>query len=361
MTDLDDLSAIERADPGGFLECVEGSPGQVERGWELGKGVGSLPDPAGVSSVLVTGMGGSGISGDLMNAVLGSGFPHVAYTCKGYDLPGWVGEETLVLAVSYSGRTEETLQAFEKAFARGASLVTISAGGPLADLGESRRCPAVVLPPGLQPRAALGYMSMALLGICQRMGWTDLEADVVETVELLGKRIDEYGRRSPASGNPAKQLAARLVHRLPLVYGSEGLAEVAAYRWKCQFNECSKIASYNHFFPELDHNEISGWAGTDRLDCPTTVIVLRHRHEHPRVERRIEVTLPLIAERVTAVEEVHAGGDSPLANLMDLICLGDFAATYVALLSGVDPSKVELIDEVKRQLGTPPTSGEIVR
>jgi glucose/mannose-6-phosphate isomerase len=361
LTDLDDLGDITTSDPSGFLDCVEGWPEQVSHGWILGKGLTSLPDPASISSVLVAGMGGSGISGNLMEAVLGSCFPLPVDTCKGYELPGWVGEGTLLLAVSYSGSTEETREIFTKALERGASIVTISSGGILAELGEASGCPGLRLPAGLQPRAALGHMTMALLAICQTMGWVDLEKDVVETVELLRRRVLEYGRHNPSSTNPAKGLAGRLRGRMPLMYGSAGLAEVAAYRWKCQFNECSKVPAYHHFFPELDHNEISGWAGANKLNCQTTVIVLRHTRDHPRVQDRISVTVPLLIEAGTVVEEVSASGESTLASLMDLICLGDFVATYLALLEGVDPSSVELIDEVKRQLRTDRAGHEILR
>jgi glucose/mannose-6-phosphate isomerase len=359
--DLDNLSQIEEVDSHGFLRSVEAFPAQIEQAWNVGKEASSLPDREGISSIAILGVGGSGISGNLLKAVLGPTFPLFVHTCKGYELPGWVSRNTLVLAVSYSGETEEILETVEKAQWRNAPIVTVSSGGTLNQLGERLGYPTSLLPVGLQPRAALGYLSMALLAVCQNMGWVDCEADVVETVGLLGDRVSRYARQSPTASNPAKQLAHRLAGTLPLIYGSEGLAEVAAYRWKCQLNECAKVAAYHHLFPELNHNEISAWTENGYGSCRPAVVVLRHPHEHARISKRISVTIPLIAEQGAVVEEVCAEGTSKLASLMDLICLGDFVATYLALLRGIDPGQVEMIDEVKRRMSDARVTGDIVR
>jgi glucose/mannose-6-phosphate isomerase len=358
---LDNLREIEETDSKGFLKSIEALPRQIEHAWNIGKEAGSLPDPEGISSIVVLGVGGSGISGNLLKAVLGPAFPLFIQTCKGYELPGWVGPSTLALAVSYSGETEEILETVEKAQWRNAPIVTVSSGGTLNQLGERLGYPTSLLPTGLQPRAALGYLSMALLAVCQNMGWVDFEPDVAETVALLNDRVARNDRHSPEARNPAKQLARRLVGRLPLIYGSEGLAEVAAYRWKCQFNECAKLAAYHHLFPELNHNEISAWSDRGYGSCSPAVVVLRHPHEHARISLRISVTVPLIADYGTAVEEVFAAGTSRLASLMDLVCIGDFVATYSALLRGVDPGQVEMIDEVKRRMSDAKVTGDIVR
>ncbi|MGH7425737.1 MAG: SIS domain-containing protein, partial [Candidatus Methylomirabilales bacterium] len=177
-----------------------------------------------------------------------------------------------------------------------------------------------------------------------------LEDEISETVELMDERAEQFGRHTPTEKNPAKSLALRLVGKLPLVYGSEGLAEVAAYRWKCQFNETSKVGSYWNVFSELDHNEVVGWGRLPEITRNFALLVLRHAGEHPRIGRRIEVTLPLIGDALAWVDQFEAKGTSPLARLCDLFYLGDFASTYLALAQGIDPAPVEVITKLKQSL-----------
>lgn len=351
MIELDDGSLLAHNDPQAFLHSVEHLADQLAEGWRLGRELSAVPDSTGLRSILVLGVGGSGISGDVLKVVLGPSFPIVVEVCRAYDVPGWVGPDTLVFAVSYSGRTEETLEAYEKARVAGARIVIVATGGTLADLGQEHGLPVALVRDGLQPRAALGLMLMAMLGVCQRLGLGDFEADVEETKALIEQRAAEYGAIRPTERNRAKQLAAHLVGMLPIIYGAEGLSQVAAYRWKCQFNECAKVNAYSNFFSEVNHNEVMGWSPSGIAPpMKPAVVVLRHSGEHPRIQDRISITLPLVADRLGIVEEVWAEGASELARVMDLIYLGDFVATYTALAQGIDPCGVDLIDEVKRQL-----------
>ena len=351
MSKLDDASYIDEIDVEGFLGVVEQFPGQIPEAWQRAKH--ASVDPKGpLEGIAVLGVGGSGISGDVLKAILGADSPLMLHVCRGYELPGWVGYRTLVFAVSYSGETEETLEAFEKAHAAGARIVTVTTGGTLGKLGEMHGCPGVKLETGLQPRAALGSLVFAMLGICEDLGLAELEPDVQETSELLQRRSGEWGRAVPADRNLAKQIAEELTGCIPVIYGSEGLSGVAAYRWKCQLNECSKVNAYWNEFSELSHNEIMGWTRTQEI-CPQGVVVLRHRGEHPRITERIKVTLRLIGDRPRLVREVVAAGRSRAARIMDLIYLGDYVATYLAIVRGVDPRRIDLIDRVKRELPPP--------
>jgi len=354
MSRLDDPGYIDAVDPQGFLHLVEQFPAQIGLAW--GKTRQSHPvSPEGIDGIAVLGVGGSGISGDVLKTILGPGLPMPVEVCKGYEIPGWIGRGTLVFAVSYSGETEETLETFEKARAAGARLFTVSTGGSLSKLGEMHGFPGVLVQPGLQPRAALGHLVFSMLGICQALGLGDFEKDVEETVALLKRRSAQWGRSSPLDSNPAKAMAEDLQATVPVIYGSEGLGAVAAYRWKCQLNECSKVNAYSNFFSELNHNEVMGWSSASEDSFPAGVVVLRQPGEHPRIRDRIKVTLALIEDRLRVVREVIAEGASPTARLMDLIHMGDYVATYLALARGVDPSSVDLIDQVKRELlsGTP--------
>ncbi len=358
---LDDLAFIREVDPDDFLGSVETLAEQVREGARLGRQAERLPDGSEILGVAVLGMGGSGISGDICRAVLGGASSVFLQTVKGYELPAWVGAKTLVFAVSYSGNTEETLEAFEAALAREAKVVAVASGGRLLSRAGDLGLPVVQVPGGLQPRAAVGYLAMPLLVICERLGLgSDVTSSVAESVELLTARARELGRDSPVSLNPAKRLALRLLDATPVIYGSVGPAEVAAYRWKCELNEVAKVPAACNVFPELNHNEVAGW---DSAPAPGAssgsplsagaepgLIVLRHAGEHPRIARRIEVTLSILGSSFAWVEQVRALGSSVLARLFDLSYLGDFTSTYLALARRVDPTPVEVIERLKRSL-----------
>ncbi len=357
MRDLDDPQVLSQTDPMGFLSLVEEFPQQVEDGWLLGKQVTGLPSPQDIDGIVVLGMGGSGISGNVLKAALGIGFSLPVRVSKGYGIPGWVGPNTLVFAVSYSGETEETIEACGKAHAAGARIVTVSSGGSLLQLGEELGCAVVHLKAGLQPRAALGYLSMPLVAVCQALGIGSYEADVAETTEVLRMRAAQCNRTVPVAGNPAKQLALSLIGTMPVVYGAEGLGAVAAYRWKCQLNECSKVHAFENSFSEMNHNEVMGWSPLSVQEgVRLGLITLRHRAEHSRIQDRFRVTLPLLQERAAFSGEVRTEACSALARLLDLIYMGDFVATYLAIATGVDPTSIDVIDRIKAALRDGPLS-----
>lgn len=354
MIDLDDLTAVKEVDSIGFLSHLEAFPEQLTSGRKAGREATLLPGAGNVRGIAVLGMGGSGIAGDVLQAVLESQVPVFVGTVKGYDLPAWVGPDTLVFAVSYSGTTEETLQAFLKAQERGARAVVVGSGGPLETAG-SKETTFVKVPPGLPPRAALGHLAMPMLVICERLGLCAIDEAISETIGLLRKRLEEYKKEAPASQNPAKQLARELAGTVPIVYGSEGIGKTAAYRWKCQFNECSKVLSYFNSFPELDHNELEGWDhGASSAGLPMTLIALRHEGDTGRKGVRIDLTLSMVESYVQAVRQVVARGESALSRLFDLIYLGDFTAAYLGLIQGKDPGSIRLIPELKAQMDEQP-------
>jgi glucose/mannose-6-phosphate isomerase len=360
---LDDPAVLAATDPTDFLGSVEQFPVQVEEAWKLGAEAADLPEGEGVSALAILGVGGSGISGDAVRGVLGARSRLPVHTLRGSDLPAWVGRNTLVFAVSYSGNTEETLRLFEQARDRGARVVALTSGGAMGECAGNAGAAVVRLPEGLQPRAALGYLTIPILVVLERLGLGPQVTDVLaETVDLLQRRAAEYGRPSLARDNVAKRLAVSLAGKLPWVYGSEGLSEVAAYRWKCQMNECAKVPCSSSFFPELTHNEVVGWSGLTQLTrTNAALVVLRHDGESSAMARRIDATLRLVRGSFAFATEVRAAGaegSSELARFLDLTYLGDFTATYLAIATGVDPAPVEPIDRLKRELVATPDAGE---
>lgn len=351
MTRLDDLDGIDALDSLDVLGAMEDFADQLRVGWELGDNVESLPLEEGIDSVAIFGMGGSGSAGDMARVVAEPRIPVPFLVLKGYgDLPSWIGRNSLVIASSYSGNTEETLDALSAAHARGARVVTISSGGQLEALAVEYGAANVKVPPGRQPRASLGYLAMPLLAVLSRMGLIpDLSADAAEAVRLVAEICESCHRKKPEGENPAKLLGARLAGTLPLVYGGRGLGATAAYRFKCDLNEYAKMHAFSNEIPEANHNEIVGFESTQFAD-QLAAVYLRDAEEHPLIARRFEVFSRLIAGGVSDSITVESKGTSVLARILSLVAVTQFAAIYTGLAQGVDPGPVEPIENLKREL-----------
>jgi glucose/mannose-6-phosphate isomerase len=353
VTALDDLNEIAKLDSQDVLGAVERFADQVREGWEIGRGAKGLPEGDGLDSIVVLGMGGSGVSGDVVQSVLEPRLFVPFRTVKGYGpLPEWVGRNTLVFAISYSGSTEETTAALEEAQARGARIVALSSGGPLAETAAEQGLAHVAIPTGLQPRASLGFLTLPMLAVLSRIGLTpDLEDDVREAVEVLGNLGDRCHRKIPRPDNPAKLLAGRLEGKVPVVYGGVGVGATAAYRFKCDLNEYAKSPAFWNQLPELDHNEIVGWNRLSELTSERFVgVLLRDSGDHPRVALRFDITRRLIEDKLSDVVVVESAGGSALTRLLSLVLQTQLASIYLALLYGVDPGPVEVISQLKSEL-----------
>ncbi|TMK22730.1 MAG: bifunctional phosphoglucose/phosphomannose isomerase, partial [Actinobacteria bacterium] len=259
-----------------------------------------------------------------------------------------IGPHTLVVLVSYSGETAETLACFQEAHARGAQMIAVSTGGRLGEMAHAHDFPHVAVPAGIQPRAAFGYLASAVLVVCEQLGVLgDQTGDLVEVDELLREQAARCGRAVATADNPAKATAVSLEGMLPVVWGQTGPLAVAAARWKTQLNENAKVPAYASVFPELDHNEIVGIGPgappADRL----AIVGLRPTNEDPRLTRRVAATLTAAREAGARVIEASVHGASPIGQLAVAAQLGDLASTYLAVLRGVDPTPVEAIARLK--------------
>lgn len=347
---LDDPAKLRSLDPQDMVGLVVRLGDWLEEGFELGRRL----DASGwerPGHVLVLGMGGSGIGGDLLRALLYERAPFAVTVVKDYVPPAWVGPGTRVLACSYSGNTEETLAAYEAARSAGARCVVVSSGGQLVERAAAHGTPTVRIPGGLPPRAALGLLLGPMLGVADRAGWVEgLGAGVAETARLLRDLASEWGPGRPAAENPAKVLARALVGHVPVVYAASRLAEPAALRWKTQLNENSKVYATWNVFPELNHNETVGWALAGQPEALLQVVVLRDPQDPPRLVRRVQVTREISLGAAAGYHEVLARGNHPLARLLSLVLFGDLVSVYLAYLNEVDPTPVAVIDELKRRL-----------
>ncbi|MGH8988119.1 MAG: bifunctional phosphoglucose/phosphomannose isomerase [Acidimicrobiales bacterium] len=335
----------------GMWDATAAGPEQMEAAIERSAEVdlGDLASAGPFSSVVVCGMGGSGIAGDVLAALAAprSGVP--VQVVKGYRLPEHVGASTLVFAVSCSGDTEETLAATKEAQTRRARVVAVSGPGELADLAAGAGWPLVPVPDDIpQPRAGLGALSVPLLVTLDRLGllvgMRELLRDAARVV--AGSRD---GLVKP--GNAAQDLAKRIGRTIPLVHGTTGPTGVAAMRWKTQVNENAKSPAFFSFQPELCHNEVVGWGQHgDVTRQAISVVVLRSPGEHPRVARRAQLVEELMTEVVANVLDVRTDAVSDVAALFDLVLLGDFVSLHLAGAEGVDPGPAPVLGEVKQCL-----------
>jgi len=340
----------ERLDSLGMAAVTRDLPEQVARALAaLDGGIDHLPGRDDVDAVLVSGLGGSGISGDVLAAVAGPSCPVPIVVHKDYEVPGFVGPRTLVLAVSCSGNTEETLTVAEGAVAAGARLVAVSQGGMLRALAERVGAPWLAVQPDLaMPRTAIGALAVPLCCVLEDAGlWPEGRAQVRAAAAQLARRRDSL----EAGGEPHRTLARRIDGTLPLFYGGGAVGAVAAARWKGQVNEHAKAPAFANRIPELCHNEAAGWGQHgDVTRQVLTIVRLRHDFEHPQVAKRFGLVDELVLEVVADLLEVRAEGDGPLAQLLDLVLVGDCTALEMAANAGVDPGPIPSLDWIKARL-----------
>lgn len=372
---LDDPEALAERDPGAMLRAVATSGAQVrEAALRTGEAdVESIVADGRPRSILTAGVGGSGIAGDVLAAVLGATSPIPVTAHRGYRLPGWVGSMDLVIAVSCSGSTEETLAAADEALRRGARLVTVGrVGTPLA--GRTAGGRAVHVPVddgGRMPRANFWALSVPLLLIADALGLAPTPADILsEVADDLDARSTDCGPLSATYDNPAKRLALELAGTLPQAWGTSDLSAVAAYRFACQLAETAKHPALHGTLPEAHHNQVVALAGQFGARSPTggvgdlfrdrvddgpewpnlRLVLLRDTDELPEVARRRQATHDLAREHSVGVTELSAVGEHPLARLASLVSTIDFASVYLAILNDVDPTPIDPITELKKRI-----------
>ena len=350
MIDLDNSDVYQKLDPAGMRERIRDLPQQCLKAWEEALKFKLPKGYSNVNKVVVLGMGGSAIGGDLLNSLASLESKTPISVCRDYNLPRFVDSETLVIASSYSGMTEETLSAFSQALTTPAMKLVITTGGKLKDIAEQKNIPALIIDYKAPPRAALAHSFLPLLGICHKLGLvSDKSKDVTEMVQVLQdlqKTIDED---RPLKSNRAKQLATKLHSHLPIIYGS-GFVSTAAQRWKTQINENSKAWAFYELFPELNHNAVVGYEFPPDLAQNLFVVFLRSPRLHPRTLIRYKLTAEMLSNAKVSYEIVDARGESALSQMMSLVYFGDWVSYYLALLNETDPYPVKIIDFLKRRL-----------
>lgn len=342
---LDDLNVIRQRDPQDYLGFAAAQPEQLHHDFGIASKLFGRP----VKNVIFTGMGGSSLVAELAHTWPQLHVPFVVN--KDYSLPSFASADTLVIAASYSGNTEETRESLGHARKAGAQVAIITHGGILLDEATQHSDVLAQIPPCPQPRAGVFYMYRALVEIfvAAKLVPHTAIADLEKLVAPLQAVTKKWTADVPEKDNDAKQLAQKMAGKTVLIYGGT-LMFPAAYKWKIDVNENAKNTAWATPLPEFDHNEITGWS-SHPVQKPFAVIELLSSFEHPRTQKRFEVGARLLSGLRPAAEQITAKGDSPLEHMLYHVLLGDMAATYLGLLNNVNPTPVDLVEKFKKELG----------
>lgn len=351
MANLDNIQAMQNLDRENILGNIQDFPDQVEKCWSDWQKI-ALPTPyINAKSILILGMGGSAQGGGIVAGLSEKKSPIPIATLRDYDLPGWVDRNTLVIAVSYSGDTEEPVEALQKAVKLTEKIITISSGGKIYSIGSQNRALHYQIHYGSQPRAALGYSMTAVLAIFKKLNLLEIsDDDIKEAVLLLRalqKKIDVI---VPERKNMAKLLAQKISGHIPIIFGSGNLSEVAR-RFKGQFNENAKSASYFEIIPELNHNSLVGLEFPTELKQKLFFLILQSKYGHNRNTLRENITAQILEQRKLPYESIMVQpAGSEISEVMQMIMLGDFISYYCAVLNNVQPNPVDIINVFKTKL-----------
>jgi len=344
---LDDLSAIAAVDPHGARDVLARFPEQCRAAVTIEAP--SLPPMKRPRVVVIAGMGGSASAGDLIAACAAERVEIPIVVHRGYGLPSVAWDETLVIAVSYSGNSAEVLSAADAARARRVPFVAVTAGGALAEMAEQRRQPCVRVPGGIMPRMALGSLFFPMARVLRALDVDVVSGEeIAEGLDVVEALRPELAPERPAASNEAKRLAQAIDTRWPAVYGGPVTGAVA-YRWKTDFEENAKVFGLAGALPEMNHNTIEAWRTA--LARQLHLVLLRDDREEPEIARRFELLRDLVGSAAGGVSECRARGRGVLARLLSLTYLGQWTSYYLAVLRGVDPWSVPTLDEMKRRLG----------
>ena len=353
MKDLDSLESIKEIDQSDMCSILLDFSQQYQQAYSLAEAF-TLPEAfKSARNIVISGMGGSAVGGDLLRSLFSGTCSVPIIVNRNYSIPEFVDENTLFIAVSYSGNTEETLSAFGLAIEKRAKVMSISTGGELESRSKEVGAPCFSVPlRGIQPRCAFGHLFTPMMVFLSKLGFIPNNAnDVEDAVALLSDISRQLAPDVPVEGNEAKQIARAIHNKLPVIYASQNHFDVVAMRWKGQFNENSKTMAFHNVIPEMNHNEIVGWGIPEDVTRQCVAIFLCDDADSQKIRKRIDITRTLIAEEAQVIT-VQAQGNSPLARALYLIYVGDFASYYLAILNGVDPTPIARIILLKERLGT---------
>ena len=343
---LDDQNLLSEKDPFGALEVALNQYKQAE----LVSEVINPNSDATINKVVVTGMGGSALAALLIKSWQESKLNITFEIVRDYKLPNYVDDKTLVIASSYSGNTEETLSCLDEALKKGANIGCVSSGGKLVEIAKNNELPYVVLPSGIQPRMGVIANLRAILAVLVSYGVVS-QSDFDEVKNLgpwLNAESKKWGRDVLTNENQAKQLALLSAGKTAIFYSSTAMGGVA-YKWKISWNENAKNVAFWNVLPEFNHNEFMGWT-SHPVEKPYVVFDLRSSFDHSKITKRFEISDRVLSGKRPKANVIELQGESVIAQMLWASIFADFVSIYLAILNGVDPSKVELIEKLKQEL-----------
>lgn len=351
---LDNIESLRPFDRHNMLGLIESFPEQCEKAKDIGY---SFNVPAKLKrqykNVIITGLGGSAIGADIARSYAADEANIPIAVNRNYNMPGYVDKDSLVVAASYSGNTEETISAYKDAVRKSAAVVVITSGGQLQAHAEADNAPFINVPAGMPPRASLGYSFFTLLALLSKLNITgDKSGQIDSAIETLKDvKASKAGQTVAQKNNIAKKIAGEIYLKYPVIYSGQDHIDAAATRWRGQLAENAKTLSSTHVFPEMTHNEIVGWEYPKEILKNFIVIMLRDSSDHPRVAKRMDITRDILAkEKKINVIEVHSEGEGLLSRIFSIIYIGDFVSYYLAILNKTDPTPVDRITYLKDEL-----------
>jgi len=345
---LDNINSYKEIDPNGMTDLISKFPEMMVDASKISSDVlfDFLDKP---KNIVFCGMGGSAISADIASVILSKFGDIPSSVVRGYNLPHFVNTDSLVIILSYSGNTEETLSCYYQALNRTKNIVVISSGGKVLDLAIANKNVLFKIPKGLPPRASMPYLLIPIIFVINKFF---IEAKLLDQVNEAYKTLvelkEKIGVNIPLKDNLAKQISSKIADKIIYIFGSEGGSDVAAYRFKCQLSENSKKNSFNNSFPELNHNEIVNLSFYNQQNI--TAILLRDSNESKQMQNRIEATKKILSKSKIEIAEIYSAGQSLLSKILSLCYFGDYVSLYLSILSGIDPMPVKPIDELKEEL-----------
>jgi len=350
---LDDLDYISEIDKSKMLDTIERFPEQIIETVDIINSS-NLTSIFKVDNIVLSGMGGSGISGEIIQSFFRDKLDIPIYVSHSYDLPKWTNKNTLLISQSYSGNTEETLSNFKHGFQKRCKIIGVTSGGKLQQYCEKREIPIIKIPAGIAPRAATAYLLFSSFLLLEKIGLLreSMDSQIKETISVVKDFRDKNKKHVPQKDNISKQIAKKISGTMPQVYGW-GVYMPIAKRWCTQFNENSKIISRYDEVPECNHNDIVGWSSNPEATKNFSCIIFRDEEEESvYMSKRLNFMKKLFDDVSSKVIEVHIRGKKRLAKMMYAMYLGDYVSCYLAILRKVDPTPVVVIDELKKELSS---------
>ena len=350
---LDDLDQISKIDKSSMLEVIEKFPEQIIETVDIVNST-DITSVFKVDDIVLSGMGGSGVSGDIIQSFFRDKLDIPIYVNRGYDLPKWANKNTLLISQSYSGNTEETLSTFKHGFQKRCKIIGITSGGKLKEYCGKREIPLIKIPTGIAPRAATAYLLFSSFLILEKTGLLrdSMDSQIKETISTVKDFRDKNKKKIPEKDNISKQIAKKIMGTIPQVYGW-GVYMPIAKRWCTQFNENSKIISRYDEVPECNHNDIVGWSSNPEATKKFTCILFRDEEEESvYMSKRLNFMKKLFDDVSSKTIEIHIRGKKRLAKMIYAMYLGDYVSCYLSVLRKVDPTPVVVIDELKKELSS---------